>query len=264
MISGYHNKKDNDNQIFIKNNWIHSLEEVVIEGSKVDIVEKIKKARSKDEEVVRIVEEMKKVRVRELRGEEWKIEEELVLKEGKIYVPKDVELRTEIIWLHHDVLVAEHEGQWKTVELVTRNYWWPGVTRDVGRYVEGCDLCQRMKNRTEEVAGKLKLSKVPEKPWTHLTVDFITKLPVVAGKDAILVVCDRLSKMTHFVATTERTLAEGLARLFRDNVWKLHRLLKSVVLDRGPQFAVKLMRELNKMLGIETRLSTAFHPQTDR
>jgi len=104
------------------------------------------------------------------------------------------------------------------VELVTRNYWWPGVTRDVGKYVEGCDLCQRMKNRTEEPAGKLKLSKVPQKTWSHLMVDFITKLPVVAGKDAILVVCDRLSKMTHFVATTEGTSAEGLARLFRDNM----------------------------------------------
>jgi len=123
VISGCHNKKDNDNQIFIKNNWIRSLEEVVIEGSKVDIVEKIKKARSKDEEVVRIVEEIKKVRVRELRREEWKIEGELVLKEGKIYIPKDVELRTKIIWLHYDVLVAGHEGQWKTIELVTRNYW---------------------------------------------------------------------------------------------------------------------------------------------
>ena len=90
--------------------------------------------------------------------------------------------------------------------------------RDVRTYVEGCDLCQRIQNRTEELAGKLKLSKVPEKPWIHLTVDFITKLPVVAGKDAILVVCDRLFKMTHFVATTEGTSAEGLARLFRDNV----------------------------------------------
>ena len=79
-----------------------------------------------------------------------------------------------------------------------------------------------MKNRTEKLAGKLKLSKIPEKPWTYLTVDFITKLPVVAGKDTILVVYDRLSKMTHFVAATEGTLAEGLARLFRDNVWKLH------------------------------------------
>ena len=104
------------------------------------------------------------------------------------------------------------------IELVTRNYWWPGVTRDVRRYVEGCDLCQRMKNRIEELAGKLKLSKIPEKLWTHLTVDFITKLPIVAEKDAILVVCDRLSKMVHFVATTEETSAEGLVRLFRNNI----------------------------------------------
>ena len=119
------------------------------------------------------------------------------------------------------------------------------MTRDVGRYIEGCDLCQRMKNRMEEVVGKLKLSEVLEKTWTHLTVDFIMKLPVVAGKDAILVVCNRLSKMTHFVATTEGTSAEGLARLFRDNVWKLHGLPESVVPDRGPQFAAELMKELN-------------------
>jgi len=89
-------------------------------------------------------------------------------------------------------------------------------------------------------------------------------LPVVAGKDAILVVCDRLSKMTHFVATTEGTSAEGLARLFRDNVWKLHGLPESVVSDRGPQFVAELTKELNRMLGIKTKLSTAFHPQTDR
>ena len=140
------------------------------------------------------------------------------------------------------------------VESVTRNYWWPEVTRDVGRYMKGCNLCQRIKNRMEEVAGKLKLSEVLEKLWTYLTVDFIMKLPVVAGKDAILVVCDRLSKMTHFVATTE-----GLVRLFRDNVWKLHSLPESVVSDRGPQFAVELIKELNRMLEIETRLLTAFY-----
>ena len=103
-----------------------------------------------------------------------------------------------------------------------RNYWWLGVTRDIGRYMKGYDLYQRMKNRIEEVAGKLKLSKVPEKPWMHLIVDFITKLLVVVGKDVILVVCNRLSKIIHFVTTTEETSAEGLARLFRDNVWKLH------------------------------------------
>jgi len=226
--------KDNENQVLIKDNWIRNIYEVVVEGPEVEIVEKIKKERSKDEDVVRVVEEIKKAGVKELRGNEWKIEGDLVLKEGKVYMPKDEELRAEVIWLHYDVLAAGHGGRWKTVELVTRNYWWLGVTRDVGRYMEGCDLCQRMKNRTEEVAGKLKLSEVLEKPWTHLTVDFITKLLVVAGKDAILVVCDRLSKMTHFVATTEGTSAEGLARLFRDNVWKLHGLPESVVSDRGP------------------------------
>ena len=115
-------EKDNNNQVIIKNNWIHSLKEVVIERPEVDIVEKIKKARSKDEKVVKIVEEMKRVRVKELREEEWKIEGDLVIKEGKIYIPKDMELRVEIIQLHHDVLVAGYRGRWKTVELVTRNY----------------------------------------------------------------------------------------------------------------------------------------------
>ena len=129
--------------------------------------------------------------------------------------------------------------------------------------MEGCDVCQRMKNRSEEPVGKLKLSEVLEKLWTHLTVDFITKLLVVAGKDAILVVCDQLSKMAHFVATTEGMSAEGLARLFRDNIWKLHGLSESIVSDWGPQFAAGLMKELNRMLGIKTKLSTAFHPQTD-
>ena len=84
-----------------------------------------------------------------------------MLKEGKVYVPKDEELRAEVIQLHHDVPAAEHGERWKTVELVMRNYWWPGVTRDVRKYVEGYDLCQRMKNRTEKLAGKLKLSGVP-------------------------------------------------------------------------------------------------------
>ena len=114
--------KDNKNQVFIKDNWIRKLQEVVIEGPEVDIIEKIKKARSKDEDIVRVVEEMKKVGVKELRGNDWKIEGNLVLKEGKMYVSKDKELRAEVIWLHYDVPAVGHRGRWKTVELVTRNY----------------------------------------------------------------------------------------------------------------------------------------------
>ena len=149
------------------------------------------------------------------------------------------------------------------MELVTRNYWWPEVTREVKQYVERCDQYQRIKNRAEMPVGKLRPNQVPERPWQHILVDFIMKLPVSKGHDLILVVCNRFSKMSHFMATTEKTMAEGLARLFRDNVWKLHGLPESVISDRGLQFAAKMTRELNKMLGIETKLSTAYHPETD-
>ena len=106
---------------------------MVIKGSEVGILEKIKIARNKDKEVVRIVEEMKKVEVKVLRGEEWQIEEDLVLKKGKMYMPKDEALRVEIIWLHHNILVVGYGEKWKTMKLVTRNYWWLGVTKDIGR-----------------------------------------------------------------------------------------------------------------------------------
>jgi len=116
-------EKDNEDQVIIKDNWTHNLQEVVIEGPEVELLEKIKKARSKDEDIVRIVEEMKKAKVKELHGNKWKIEGELVLKEEKVYIPKNKELRTEVIWLHHDIPAAGHGGRWKTVELVMRNYW---------------------------------------------------------------------------------------------------------------------------------------------
>jgi len=130
--------------------------------------------------------------------------------------------------------------------------------------MERCDQCQRMKNRAEMLAGKLRPNEIPERLWQHILVDFITKLPMSKGHDSILGVCDRFSKMSHFVVTTEKTMAEELARLFRDNVWKLHELPESVISDRGLQFVAGLTKELNKMLGIETKLSMAYHPQTDR
>ena len=80
-----------------------------------------------------------------------------------MYVPKDERLRTEIIQLHYDTPVAGHRGKWKITELVTRNYWWLGVTRDVRKYIKGCNMCQRMKNETDTLAEKLKLSEISEK-----------------------------------------------------------------------------------------------------
>ena len=211
-------EKNNKNQIFIKDHWLYSLSEVVIKGPEVNILEEIKIARSKDKKVVRVVRKMKKTRVKVLRGKEWQIKEDLMLKKEKMYMSKDEVLRMAIIQLYHDILVAGYRERWKMMELVTRNYYWPEVTRDIRRYVEGYNMCQRMKNRMEAIIEKLKLSKVLEKLWTYLMVDFITKLPLVARKDMILMICNRLSRITYFVATIEGTLAEELTRLFRDNM----------------------------------------------
>jgi len=87
-----------------------------------------------------------------------------MLRDGKIYVPKNKKLRAEVIQLHHDIPVRGHKGQWKTTELVTRNFWWPGVTKEVKKYIEGYNVCQRNKNCTEALAGKLIPNTVPEKP----------------------------------------------------------------------------------------------------
>jgi len=102
-----------------------------------------------------------------------------------------------------------------------------------------------------------------EKPWSHISADFITKLPLAQGYNAILVVCDHFSKMAHFIATTEKMSAEGLAKLFQDHIWKLHGLPESIISDRGVQFMAGMMKELNNLLGIQTKLLTAYHPQMD-
>jgi len=154
--------------------------------------------------------------------------------------------------------------QWEDMEGNGRQQsWLPGVTKEVGRYMDGCDVCQRYKNRSEVPVGKLMPNAIPEKPWSHTSANFITKLPLAQGYNAILVVCDHFSKMAHFIATTEKTSAKGLTKLFRDHVWKLHRLLESIISDRGVQFMVGMIKELNNLLEIQTKLSMAYHPQTD-
>jgi len=107
--------------------------------------------------------------------------------------------------------------------------------------MEGYDTCQRNKNHTEQPAGKLMPNSISEKPWTYISADFITKLSLAQGYDLILVVVDKLTKMAYFIPATEKTIAEKLARLFRDNVWKLHGLPESIISDRGPQFVAGLM-----------------------
>ena len=104
-------ERDNENQVMLKTEWIEvRAMEQLVEGPEEEIVKKIKEMRDKDEKVIKAVEEMKKVGVKMLRDEEWQIEDGLVLKEGRVYVPKDEKLRIEIIWLHYDMLIVGHRG----------------------------------------------------------------------------------------------------------------------------------------------------------
>jgi len=103
--------------------------EVIIEG--VNLLEEVRKSKIKDNKVIKAVEEMKQAGVKVLRNEEWREVDGIMYKEEKIYISKDEKLRAEIVRLHHDMPIGEHGGQWKTVELITRNFWWPGVTKEV-------------------------------------------------------------------------------------------------------------------------------------
>jgi len=104
------------------------------------------------------------------------------------------------------------------VELVTHKFWWLGVTKEIKQYVKKYDTYQRNKNRTKQPIGKLMPNSILEKSWTYILADFITKLPLAQGYDSILVVVNKLTRMVHFIPTTEKTSAEELAWLFRDNV----------------------------------------------
>ena len=236
---------------------------LLIDSSEKETLSKIRNCTNMDEEVVKAVKEMKGEKKKTIKGEEWAEEQGLILFRGKVYVPLDIELRKEIVRLHHNTPISGHPGRWKTLELVMRNYWWPGISKFVLNYVDGCDTCQRGKSYPEMPAGKLMPNPIPTGPWIDISVDFITGLPEAQGYDAIFVVCDRFTKQVHIIPTTKETSSLGLARLYRDHVWKLHGLPNTVISDRGPQFAAAFMKELNKILGITTKLSTAYHPQTD-
>jgi len=126
--------------------------------------------------------------------------------------------------------------------------------------MKGCNSYQRNKNCIRQPAGKLMPNSIPERPWIYISADFTTKLPLVQEYNSILVVVDRLTKMVHFIPTTEKILAEGLTRLFKDNVWKLYRLPESIISDRGLQSTAGLMRELNRILEIKSKISMVFYP----
>src|SRR5277367_4714685 len=130
-------------------------------------------------------------------------------------------LRRRIVAQHHDSQIAGHPGRWKTLELISRNYWWPQMSRYIGLYVKTCDLCNWTKTMRRRPIGELHPTEIPEGRWDKVSVDFIVELPEAHGYDAVMNVVDFASKHVHFILTHTTLTAEGTARIFHREVWKL-------------------------------------------
>jgi hypothetical protein len=190
-------------------------------------------------------------------------EDRIVTWQERIYVPKNKRLWEDIIREHHDSVAAGHPGQYKTQELITRNYWWLYIQSDIRKYVNSCETCQRTKTHCQKPKNPLHTNKVPSEPWEHISVDLIRELPESQGFNVILVIVECFLKMIIVIPTNIELTAMGMAQIYQDWVWSKHGLPKKNISDRGPQFAAQFMRDLNKLVGITSNLSVAYHPQTD-
>jgi len=179
------------------------------------------------------------------------------------YVPT-AQLQQQFIKTLHDTPYSGHKGVTKTLAAVQKLFWWPGMRAAVTSYVTTCASCQRNKVQGKKPIGLLQPLEVPAAPWSEVTMDFITGLPCTAlGNDAIMVFCDRLTKMVHFAPCTRYSRCHRRAKLFRDRVFAAHGLPVSIVSDRDTRFKSDFWMSLMGLLGVKHKMSTAFHPQTD-
>src|SRR5581483_3507136 len=182
--------------------------------------------------------------------------------EERVCVPKN--MRTEVIHDHHDIPISGHQGIERTYSSLQRFFYWPRMIKDITKYINSCDACQRNKTSQKVPAGLLQPLPIPTERWSHISMDFITQLPITKDKhDAIVVFVDLLTKMVHFVPTFTNASAPSTARLFFDNVFRLHGLPRAIVSDRDSKFTSKFWRALFEHLGTKLNMSTSFHPQTD-
>jgi len=242
---------------------IRALEGVQLEGPEKDILREIRQENQKgdqEEPVAKAVRELWQASSKTVCSAEWSEDEGLLRFRGKIYISQNPDLRRRVVSLCHDIKVARHPGRWKTLGLVSRNYWWPQMSRYIRQYINTCDLCLRMKPIRQAPVGELHPLRISDSRWDTLSMDFVVELPLSSGHDAVMTVVDSVSKRAHFIPTHMTVTAEGAARLFLHQVWKPHGLPKCVISDCGPQFVACFTRELYHLLGIKLASSTAWHP----
>jgi hypothetical protein len=154
---------------------------------------------------------------------DWKFEEGLLFFKNRCYVPPDADLRQQIVKRYHDTKPAGHPGQWGTQNLVSREYWWPGMGIFIKQYVDRCATCQQMKvNMHPTRPGLMPIPTVKDaRPFSRITCDFITDLPESDGFDSLMVVVDHgLTKEVIAIPCTKKIDAIGTANFILEHVYK--------------------------------------------
>jgi hypothetical protein len=192
----------------------------------------------------------------------WEEDDGFVYYKGRLYMPNDRQMCKDVVRSCHDLLTTGHPGKNGTIELVSCYYWWPHMAGFISAYVEGCNKCQHYRKDIHPKVHVLP-QEVPEGPWQIIGIDMIGLLPMSRGKDAILNIVDHYTKQIHLFPVTMQLMADGVASIYFEQVFPLHGIPKKIISDRGPQFAARSMCALYKQLGIDSGLTTAYHPQAN-
>uniref|UniRef100_A0A8C5CEZ5 Gypsy retrotransposon integrase-like protein 1 n=1 Tax=Gadus morhua TaxID=8049 RepID=A0A8C5CEZ5_GADMO len=179
----------------------------------------------------------------------------------RLFVPAS--LRSEVLQWGHASRLACHPGIQRTQDFLRRRFWWPSLEEDVRGFVkEACPVCKSKTSRRLP-AGFLHPLPIPDRPWSHISLDFVTGLPASKGHTVVLTLVDRFSKRAHFIPLTKLPSARETADLLLHHIFRLHGLPTDVVSDRGPQLTSAFWREFCSLVGATVSLSSGFHPQSN-
>jgi hypothetical protein len=193
----------------------------------------------------------------------YSLEQGIIKYKGRIFIGNNLALQTKLIAALHDSAIGGHSGMQASYQRIKQLYYWPGMKLAVENYVKQCSICQHAKALHHKPAGLLQPLPPPKAPWQEITMDFIEGLPLSDNANTILVVVDRLTKYNHFLPLKHPYTAASVAKLFLDNVVKLHGVPITIIFDRDKIFTGHFWKELIKALGTKLNYSTAYHPQTD-
>lgn len=193
---------------------------------------------------------------------ECRVRDDFLRFRDRLWVPNSEPLTTRLIQKTHDSALTGHPGREATLAMLCRRFYWPGQSQDVRKFLKACDVCNSTTIWREKKHGLLKPLPLPGQIWKDISMDFITDLPLSNNCSDLLVIRDRFSRGILLEATS-CTTAEATAERFIHTVYRLHGLPRSVVTDRGRQWDCAFWKRLCALTGIQRRMSSAFHPETD-